>query len=88
METVLGFAVGYLVGTKEGKDGLARLRTSLRAIANSPEARRLATEAVTMAGALAGHSSAKSAKATASAVAELAVRRIGGAVGRERAAAR
>jgi hypothetical protein len=49
METILGFVAGYLVGTREGKDGLERMRSSLRSISASPEVRKLATEAVTMA---------------------------------------
>ena len=49
METILGFVAGYLVGTREGRDGLDRLRTSWRSIRTSPEVRRLAGEAVTVA---------------------------------------
>lgn len=49
METLIGFVVGYLVGAREGKDGLARLKSSVRAIANSDEARRLVAEAMAVA---------------------------------------
>ena len=49
METIIGFIAGYLVGTREGKDGVARLRQSLEAIKTSPEVRRLAGEAITVA---------------------------------------
>jgi hypothetical protein len=49
METIVGFVAGYLVGTREGRDGLDRLRTSWHAIRTSPEVRRLAGEAVTVA---------------------------------------
>jgi hypothetical protein len=49
METILGFVAGYLVGTREGKDGLERLRSSWHSIRTSPEVRRLAAEAVTFA---------------------------------------
>ena len=49
METIVGFVVGYLVGTREGKDGLDRLRSSWHSIRTSPEVRRLAGEAVSMA---------------------------------------
>jgi hypothetical protein len=49
METILGFVAGYLVGTREGKDGLERLRSSWHSIRTSPEVRRLATEALTFA---------------------------------------
>jgi len=49
METIVGFVAGYLVGTREGKDGLDRLRSSWRSIRTSPEVRKLAAEAVTVA---------------------------------------
>jgi hypothetical protein len=49
METIIGFVVGYLVGSKEGKGGLERLKVSLGAIASSPEARKLLGEAISMA---------------------------------------
>jgi len=49
METIVGFVAGYLVGTREGKDGLDRLRESWHSIRTSPEVRKLAAEAVTMA---------------------------------------
>jgi len=49
METIVGFVAGYLVGTREGKDGLERLRSSWHSIRTSPEARRLAAEAVSVA---------------------------------------
>ena len=50
METIVGFVAGYLVGTRGGRDGLARLRSSWHSIRTSPEVRRLAGEAVTVAG--------------------------------------
>jgi hypothetical protein len=49
METIIGFVVGFIVGTREGKDGVDRLRTSWRSIRTSPEVRRLAREATTVA---------------------------------------
>jgi hypothetical protein len=49
METVIGFVIGYLVGSREGKAGIARLRESADAIMRSPEVRRLAAEAMTVA---------------------------------------
>jgi len=48
METILGFVAGYLVGTREGKDGLERMRSSLRSIRTSPEVRKLAADAISM----------------------------------------
>jgi hypothetical protein len=50
METVIGFIVGYLVGTSHGRAGLAKVRTSAEAIRTSPELRRLAGEATGIAG--------------------------------------
>ena len=49
METIVGFVAGYLVGTREGREGLDRLRSSWNSIRTSPEVRKLATEAVSMA---------------------------------------
>jgi hypothetical protein len=49
MEAIIGFVVGYLVGTREGKTGLERLKTSWQAIVTSPEARKMAGEAITVA---------------------------------------
>jgi hypothetical protein len=49
METVIGFVAGYLVGAGDGKDGLERLRSSVQSIWHSPEARRLAVEAIAVA---------------------------------------
>jgi hypothetical protein len=49
METIVGFVAGYLVGTREGRDGLERLRSSWHSIRTSPEVRKLAVEAVSVA---------------------------------------
>jgi hypothetical protein len=49
METIIGFVAGYLVGSREGKAGLERLKTSWQTIRNSPEVRKMATDAITMA---------------------------------------
>ncbi len=76
METIIGFAAGYLTGTRAGRDGLERMRTSVRAIAQSPEARRLVTEAVTVASAIVGRNSARGAAKTAAGVARLVIRQI------------
>ena len=48
METIVGFVAGYLVGTREGKDGLERLRSSWRSIRTSPEVRKLAADTITL----------------------------------------
>jgi hypothetical protein len=49
MGTIIGFVAGFLVGTREGKAGLERLKTSWNAIRSSPEVRKMAVDAVTMA---------------------------------------
>jgi hypothetical protein len=49
MEAIIGFVVGYLVGTREGKTGLERLKTSWHAIRTSPEVRKMAGDAITVA---------------------------------------
>ena len=49
METIIGFLAGYLVGSREGKAGLERLKTSVNAIRSSPEVRRMAADALVLA---------------------------------------
>ena len=49
METIIGFVAGYLVGSREGKAGLERLKTSWQTIRNSPEVRKMAADAITVA---------------------------------------
>jgi hypothetical protein len=49
METLIGFVVGYLVGAREGKDGVERLKTSVNSIIGSAEARRMLAEAMAVA---------------------------------------
>jgi hypothetical protein len=49
METIIGFVAGYLVGSREGKAGLERLKTSWQTIRSSPEVRKLAVDAITVA---------------------------------------
>jgi hypothetical protein len=44
MEVLIGFAVGYWVGTRQGRQGLERAVDSVREIAASPETRRLIGE--------------------------------------------
>jgi hypothetical protein len=41
MEVLIGFAVGYWVGTRQGREGLERAMDSVREIAAHPETRRL-----------------------------------------------
>ena len=49
METIVGFVAGYLVGAREGRDGLERLRSSWHSIRTSPEVRKLAGDAISLA---------------------------------------
>src|ERR1700745_1920055 len=49
METIIGFLAGDLVGAREGKAGLERLKTSVRAIRSSPEVRKMASDAMVLA---------------------------------------
>ncbi len=49
METIVGFVAGYLVGTREGRDGLERMRSSWHSIRTSPEVRKLAADAISLA---------------------------------------
>ena len=46
MEVVLGFAVGYYIGTRQGRKGLAEAIESAQAIMASPETRRFLSEAI------------------------------------------
>ena len=46
MEVVLGFAVGYYMGTRQGRKGLREAIESAQAIMASPETRRLLSEAI------------------------------------------
>jgi hypothetical protein len=44
VETVIGFAFGYWVGTRQGREGMQKALDSAREIWASPETRRLAAE--------------------------------------------
>ena len=46
MEVVFGFAVGYYIGTRQGRKGLQEAIESAQAIMASPETRRFLTEAI------------------------------------------
>jgi hypothetical protein len=85
MEAIVGFVVGYLVGAQEGRGGLDRLRASLKAISASPEARRLAAEALTVAEMVARRASSQGLSGlggSAGGVAEMLVQRASAAVAR------
>jgi hypothetical protein len=54
VEVVLGFAVGYWIGTRQGRKGLQEALDSAQAIWASPETKRLLGEALTVVEAAAG----------------------------------
>jgi hypothetical protein len=54
VEVVLGFAVGYWVGTRQGRKGLQQAMDSAQAIWASPETRKLLSEGLTVLEAAAG----------------------------------
>jgi hypothetical protein len=86
METILGFVVGYLAGSREGREGLERLRESWRGIRNSPEARKLATEAMGIAELAVRRAAGSGLSGTVSGVSELLARRLAGGQQDSRAA--
>jgi hypothetical protein len=53
METLIGFAIGYLIGTRQGQDGLRKVRDSVEAIRNSPEVRQMLVGGASVAGSMA-----------------------------------
>ena len=80
METIVGFVAGYLVGTREGRDGLERMRSSWRSIRTSPEVRRLAADAISLAeAAMRQRSSRASIGGAVGNVTDMLVRRAAGA---------
>lgn len=86
METILGFVIGYLAGSREGRDGLERLRESWRGIRNSPEARKLAFEAVSVAELVVRRAAGGGLSGTVSGVSDLLVRKAGAVRDTKRAA--
>jgi hypothetical protein len=54
VEVLIGFAVGYWVGTRQGREGLQHALDSAQAIWASPETRRLLSEGLTAFEAAAG----------------------------------
>ena len=49
MEVVIGFAVGYWVGTRQGREGMQKALESAQAIWAHPETRRLLGEGLSAA---------------------------------------
>ena len=54
VEVVFGFAVGYYIGTRQGRKGLQEAIESAQAIMASPETRRVLSEAINTFEAVAG----------------------------------
>jgi hypothetical protein len=54
VEVVLGFAVGYYIGTRQGRNGLQSAIESAQAIMASPETRRFLSEAINTVESVAG----------------------------------
>ncbi len=54
METVIGFAFGYWVGTRQGRQGMQKALDSAREIWESPETRRVAAEGLSALESVAG----------------------------------
>ena len=54
MEVVLGFAVGYYIGTRQGRNGLQSAIESAQAIMASPETRKFLSEAINTVESVAG----------------------------------
>jgi hypothetical protein len=54
MEVLVGFAVGYWVGTRQGRQGIEQAVDTVREIWASPEARRLLGEGLSAAAPVAG----------------------------------
>jgi hypothetical protein len=48
METVIGFVIGYWIGTRQGREGMQKALDSAREIWASPETRRLAGEGLSV----------------------------------------
>jgi hypothetical protein len=54
VEVVIGFVVGYWVGTRQGRQGLQNALESAQAIWAHPETRRMLAEGITAVEAVAG----------------------------------
>ena len=54
MEVVIGFAVGYWVGTRQGRQGLQNALESAQAIWADPETRRMLAEGISAVETVAG----------------------------------
>jgi hypothetical protein len=78
METLIGFVAGYLVGTREGRAGLERLRRSWHGIRTSPQVRKLTSEVIGSAEALAKGALAGGTRRAAGEVTDMLLSRTAG----------
>ena len=81
METIIGFVVGFVVGTREGRAGLDRMRKSWHPIRTSPEVHRLAREATTVTESLARQAAKRGFGETIGGLGEMLIRKAAGAEG-------
>ena len=50
VETLIGFAIGYMVGTQQGRDGMKKSLEAFESIRQSPEVKQTVLVGVTVAG--------------------------------------
>lgn len=79
METIIGFAAGYLAGSRDGRDGLDRIKTSVEAIVKSPETRRLVAHAISVAGIVGRQAASRSIAGSVLGSADVIARRVSAA---------
>ena len=52
MEALIGFAIGYYVGTRDGREGLKRAIAAFDALSKSPELKSLLGQGLSLGGSL------------------------------------
>jgi hypothetical protein len=52
MEALIGFAIGYYVGTRDGREGMQRAISAFDALTKSPEFKSLLGQGLSMGGSL------------------------------------
>jgi len=75
METIIGFVAGYLVGSRDGREGLAKLKESWQAIRSSPQVHQLIADSVAIAGGAVRKTAAGGVSAAISGVGEVLANR-------------
>lgn len=73
METLIGFAVGYVVGTQQGRDGLRRMQETIEAIRSSDEVRMAVITGASIAGSAVRQALGSGAGALASGAADAVI---------------